>query len=54
MPTSGNLFKLGKTTIYWVTKKQNCITLSSAKAEHASAASAAETTWVLNLLKGLV
>ena len=47
--TTGNLFKLCETEIFWITKKENCIALSSAEAEYVSFAYATqETTWLLN------
>lgn len=52
--TSGNLFLLGNNPIYWSSKRQNCISMSSAEAEYVSAASAVqETKWLLNLLSEL-
>lgn len=52
--TTGNLFKIGDTPILWITKKQNCVALSSAEAEYVSAAnSAQETLWLISVLKDL-
>ena len=48
--TTGSLFKLGETLIYWLMKKQNCIAFSSAEAEYISAANTIqETTWLLKI-----
>ncbi|CAL1265951.1 unnamed protein product [Larinioides sclopetarius] len=52
--TSGNLFMLGNNPILWNSKRQNCITMSSAEAEYVSAASAAqEVKWLTNLFNEL-
>ena len=48
---TGNLFKLGKISIHWITEKKNCIVLYSAEAEYVSSVSAAQG--LLNLLKSL-
>ncbi|HEY0222472.1 MAG TPA: DDE-type integrase/transposase/recombinase, partial [Lactovum miscens] len=52
--TSGNLFKLGPTTISWCTKRQNCIAMSSTEAEYISAANATqEIEWIMQLTSDL-
>lgn len=51
---SGNLFKVGKTAIFWSTKKQNSVALSCAEVEYISVpTSAQETVWIRKLLKHL-
>ncbi|KFM58956.1 Retrovirus-related Pol polyprotein from transposon TNT 1-94, partial [Stegodyphus mimosarum] len=50
--TGGNLFFLGNSPIFWSTKRQNCVSLSSTESELISAATAAqELKWILDLLK---
>lgn len=50
--TGGNLFFLGNNPIFWSTKRQNCISLSSTESELISAATAAqELKWIIELLK---
>ncbi|XP_035234244.1 secreted RxLR effector protein 161-like [Stegodyphus dumicola] len=50
--TGGNLFFLGNNPIFWSTKRQNCVSLSSTESELISAATAAqELKWILDHLK---
>ncbi|GBM28775.1 Retrovirus-related Pol polyprotein from transposon RE2 [Araneus ventricosus] len=40
--TSGKLFKLGDSPVQWMSKRQNCVALSSTEAEYVSAANTAQ------------
>ncbi|GBM97221.1 Retrovirus-related Pol polyprotein from transposon TNT 1-94 [Araneus ventricosus] len=52
--TSGSVFKLGNCTIQWMSKRQNCVALSSTEAEYVSAANTAQVViWLINLTKDL-
>jgi hypothetical protein len=52
--TSGYLFFLGRNLISWSSKKQNCVALSSTKAEYISAALAGqEIVWLRQLLEDM-
>ncbi|GBN11222.1 Retrovirus-related Pol polyprotein from transposon TNT 1-94 [Araneus ventricosus] len=52
--TSGNVFKLGNSTIQWVSRCQNCVALSSTEAEKVSAANTAQVVvWLINRTKDL-
>ncbi|GBM94622.1 Retrovirus-related Pol polyprotein from transposon TNT 1-94 [Araneus ventricosus] len=52
--TSGSVFKLGNSTIQWMSKRQNCVELSSTEAEYVSAANTAQVVvWLTNLTKDL-
>ncbi|XP_054715533.1 uncharacterized protein LOC129225011 [Uloborus diversus] len=50
--TGGTVFFLGNNPIFWSTKRQNCVSLSSTESELISAATAAqELKWILDLIK---
>ncbi|GBM10854.1 Copia protein [Araneus ventricosus] len=51
---SGNVLKLGNSTIQWISTSQNCVALSSTEAEYVSTDNAAqEVIWLINLTKDL-
>ena len=48
------LFQIGGTAITWKSKKQSCVTLSTAEAEHMALSSAAqEAIWMRKLIADL-
>lgn len=50
--TSGFLFQLGGGTIYWSSKKQTCVTLSSTEAEYIALAECCqEVKWIMRILE---
>ena len=52
--TSGYLFRLGKSTISWKSKRQSIVALSSMEAEYVALCSAAqETVWLRRLLSSI-
>jgi hypothetical protein len=50
--TSGGCFFLGNNRIFWFSKKQNCVSLSTAEAEYiAAGSSCSELVWMKKMLK---
>ena len=52
--TSGGIFSIGSTTVFWYNRKQRSVALSSAKAEYmATSQAACEAIWMRKILVGL-
>ena len=52
--TSGGIFSIGLTTVYWYSRKQRSVALSSVEAEYMEASQAAcESIWMRKILVGL-
>ncbi|KAE8669113.1 Detected protein of unknown function [Hibiscus syriacus] len=52
-PTTGYVFNLGSRTIFWCSKRQPTVSLSTTEAEYRAVATAQESTWLIQLMNNL-